>query len=421
MQTTTMAPRFRRLSAHMLALAITGFLGTSAYAAQCPLTPVSDAEAWAVHSRVLSVDTHVDIDDDYATWKLDPGGFTKAQNDLPKMRAGGMDAVFLILYTGQGALDEAGFSKARATAENKYQAITRLARAYPDQVGLATRADEVRALHAQGKRVVLMGMENAYPLGNSVKDVAMWAERGVRYASITHMGHNQFGASSNPNAELGDKAEDPGLTALGKELVKALNEHGIMVDVSHVGRRTMLEATALSTAPVIASHSGVKGVYDNARNLDDEQLDAIAKSGGVAQMVAFRGYVAQEEAAIREGTEALRKQYIPDGWDNATPENIAALEAGVQALRQKHADVNLQQFVDHIDYAVKRVGIEHVGIASDFDGGGGVQHWDDTSETINVTRELLRRCYTEEQIKAMWGDNILRVMDAVQNQAKKSR
>lgn len=387
---------------------------------ECPLIEPSLESTWDLHSRVISVDTHVDIDPEYATASMDPGGFTNSQNDLPKMRAGGLDAVFLILYTGQDTLDDYGYAKARAMAEKKYRAITRLTRAYPDQIGLATSADEVRQLHEQGKKIALIGMENAYPLGNSVDDVALWAERGVRYVGLTHIGHNQFGGSSNPRPDLGDDDNDPGLTELGRELVQALNEHGIMIDVSHVGRRTMLEATKLSSAPVIASHSGVKGVHDNLRNLDDEQLDAIAQSGGVAHMVAFRSYVAEVDPAIEEGTRKLAQEHLADGWENAAPEQIQAFMAGVRELRRKHDDVNVRQFVDHIDYAVERVGIEHVGISSDFDGGGGVAGWDDASETVNVTRELMRRCYSEDDIRALWGENLLRVLDDVQAAAKRS-
>ncbi len=423
-QPNTSKPPFSRACPSpraLFALLLAGAMVTGAQAAQCPLTTPSDDDVWALHSRVISVDTHVDIDMAYATAKLDPGGFTSSQNDLPKMRAGGLDAAFLILYTGQGALDEAGFRAAREIVETKYQAIIRLTRAYPNQVGLATTPEEVRRLHAQGKRVVLIGMENAYPLGTNLDEVALWAKRGVRYVGITHMGNNQFGGSSNPDSELGDANEDPGLTEAGKALVKALNDNGIMVDISHVGKRTMLEATALSRAPVIASHSGVKGVYDNARNLDDSQLDAIRDSGGVAQMVAFRGYVADIDPAIVSGIAELRKQYLPEGWDKASPEQIAAMQAGVQTLRNTHPDVTVATFADHIDYAVKRIGVEHVGIASDFDGGGGVQGWDDASETASVTAELMRRCYTEDQIAALWGGNLLRVLGEVQAKASAAK
>lgn len=374
-------------------------------------------QALAVHARMLTVDTHVDISPDYGSVKFDPGIFTASQVDFPKMRAGGLDAAFLVLYSGQGKLDETGYAEARDMVERKFQGIRRAALAYPAQAGLATSAAEVRALHDQGKRALLMGMENAYPLGPSVKDVPMWAKRGVRYISITHMGNNQFGGSSNPNEKLGDGKADPGLTPLGKELVKALNDNGIMIDVSHVGKRTMLDAANLSRAPVLASHSGVKGVYDNLRNLDDEQLDAIRKSGGVAQMVAFRSYVAATDPAIEAGMKELGAKYFPDGWKEAKPETVEAFRKESRALRNKHRDTDLKQFADHIDYAVKRIGIEHVGIASDFDGGGGVKGWDDASETANVTRELLRRCYSEDDIRALWGGNLLRVMEMAARQA----
>ena len=394
-------------------------LPVAAEASQCPRRDVSDEAAWALHSRLLTIDTHIDLSRGYASHQHDPGRFTAAQNDLPKMRAGGLDAAFLILYTGQGALDDAGFAAARANAEDDFQRIQRMIRAYPDQVGLARSADEVDALHAKGRIAALLGMENAYPLGRSVQDVAMWAARGVRYVGITHMGHNQFAGSSNPNAELGDAPEDPGLSELGRQLVDALNDHGVLIDVSHVGKRSMLEATQRSRAPVIASHSGASGVYRNLRNLDDEQLDAIRDNGGVAQMVAFRAYVAEPDPALTAGIAALRALYIGKGWEAASDADLAAYSTGVAALRAKYPDVTLAQFVDHIDYAVKRIGIEHVGIASDFDGGGGVRGWDDASETANVTRELMARCYSEAQIRALWGGNLLRVMRAAESAARR--
>lgn len=423
---TSLSRTTRTLSYCMTGLLAASAMAASAMAAgthavRCSMNDVSDAEARALQARVLTIDSHIDIGDDYATWKLDPGGFTNAQNDLPKMRAGGLDAAFLIVFTEQGPLDEAGYRKARATAEDKYQAILRLTRAYPAQVGLATTPDEARALHAAGKRVVLLGMENAYPLGNSVAEVPLWAKRGIAYMSLTHLGNNQFGGSSNPNPKLGDPAEDPGLTEAGKALVKALNDNGIMVDVSHVGRRTMLEAARLSRTPVIASHSSTKAVHDNPRNLDDEQLDAIRDSGGVAQMVAYRDYVADSDPAIRKGIGELVGKYLSKGWTSATPEELAAFKAGVLDLRSKYPDISVANYVDHIDYAVKRIGIDHVGIASDFDGGGGVKGWDDASQTANVTRELMRRCYTEDQIRALWGGNLLRVMGEVQAEAKARR
>ncbi len=371
---------------------------------------VSEAEAWALHSRILTLDTHVDIGEGFATAQLDPGGFTHAQVDLPKMRAGGLDAAFFIVYVGQGALDADGFDQARHRAEEMYRAIKRMVRAYPAQIGLARTADEVEEIHASGRLVALLGMENGFPLGASVDDIPMWAERGLRYVGLTHFGHNQFAGSSNPRPDLGDADEDPGLSDLGRELVLALNDHGILVDVSHVGRRSMLEAVELSRLPVIASHSGAMGVHENLRNLDDEQLKAIRDNNGVAQMVAFRSYVAELYPAVEAGQARLREQYLPRGWGEASSEDRASYVRELAELRRRHPDVTLAQFVDHIDYAVDLIGIEHVGIASDFDGGGGVEDWDDATETVNVTWELMRRGYSEDEIRALWGGNVLRVM-----------
>ena len=393
-------------------------LSLSAFGDRTP-REVSEAEAWSVHARILTIDTHVDIGRGYATYRLDPGGFTPAQVDFPKMRAGGLDAAFLIVYVGQGRLDEAGYQVAHRAAEHSYRAIKRLVRAYPSQIGLARTADEVEAIHASGRLVALLGMENAYPLGPSIDEVALWAERGVRYVGLTHMGHNQFAGSSNPRFDLGDSEPDPGLSTLGRDLVGALNDHGILVDVSHVGKRSMLEAVELSRAPVIASHSGAMGQFANARNLDDEQLLAIRDNGGVAQMVAFRSYVAALHPEIERGQAALRQRYLANGWGNASEDQQQAYVRELAALRHQHPDVTLAQFVDHIDYAVDLIGIEHVGIVSDFDGGGGVEGWDDAAETINVTWELLRRGYSEDQIRALWSSNVLRVLraaEAVANQ-----
>lgn len=376
-----------------------------------------DMSPAAIHERVFTLDTHVDIDAGYATHELDPGGFTPAQVDLPKMRAGGLDAAFFIVYVGQGTVSPVGYEEAAAIAEDKYDAIRRMIAGYPERIGLATTAGEVEAIRDSGRLVALIGMENSWPIGEDISNVALWAERGVRYMSITHFGNNQFGGSSNPNLAAGDSPVDPGLTDLGRALVAALNDHAIMVDVSHVGKTTMLDAIALSRAPVIASHSGARAVYDHPRNLDDEQLRAIAENGGVAQMVAFRGYVdapdpdylaAQQELAESLGVATREARAAAD---EAT---LQAYREGLAALRARYPDVTVADFVDHIDHAVSVAGIDHVGIASDFDGGGGVLGWDDATQTPEVTAELLRRGYSEEDIAKIWSGNVLRVMRAVE-------
>jgi len=393
--------------------------------AQAPVfgqsTQIPEAEARAIHDRLLTIDTHIDTGPGFATAALDPGRMTRAQVDLPGMRIGGLDAGFFIVYTAQGALNAEGFANARQMAEDKYRGIERMLRAYPDQIGFARTADEAETIAASGRLVALMGMENAYPLGESVADVPMWAARGIRYVSITHFGNNQFGASSNPVTSRGDSAEDQGLTALGRDLVEALNDAGMMVDISHVGRRTGLEALALSRAPVIASHSGARAVYDNPRNLDDEQLRALAAAGGVAQMVAFRSYVGNVDPAATEALNKLREGLGLNGvgrFGTASPAVLDEFARERTRIRADHPDVTLAQFADHVDHAVAVAGIDHVGLSGDFDGGGGVQGWDSAAESFNVTRELLNRGYAEADLAKLWGANILRVMRAAEAMAR---
>ncbi len=371
-----------------------------------------------IHKQVLTLDTHVDIPLTYMTDEMDPGTNTDAQVDLGKMEQGGLDAAFFIIYTPQSPIGEAKYEDAREIAETRYQAIDKLTKTYGDRIELALTSEDARRAHKVGKRAAFIGMENAFPLGASVDDVPMWASRGVRYMGITHMGHNQFGDSSNPKVQW-DEADAlyGGLSPLGKELVAALNKNGIMVDVSHAGKTTMMQATALSTVPVIASHSGVMGVAKSARNLDDEQLRALAKNGGVAQMVALGSYVkaltpAQEkfkmDVRIEMGLETDKKLYA---MDEAT-EEIYREKIGHMYDNEPKASVF--DYADHIDHAVKIAGIDHVGIASDFDGGGGIIGWQDATETPNITKELLKRGYSQDDIAKIWGGNLLRVLDEVQ-------
>lgn len=375
----------------------------------------------AVHQKVITLDTHVDIPLTYMTAEMDPGTDTVAQVDLGKMEVGGLDAAFFIIFTPQTKIQEAKYADARKIAEIRFAAIDKLTKTYPERIELARTADDVRRIHKSGKRAALIGMENAFPLGASVDDVTMWAERGVRYMGITHMGHNQFGDSSNPKIQWGE-AESPngGLTPLGKDLVAALNKSGIMVDVSHAAKSTMMQATSLSTVPVIASHSGVIAVAKSLRNLDDEQLRALAKNGGVAQMVAFGSYVkalspAQEkfkmDVRVKMGLETDKKLYAVD--EDTKKKYYAALKA----LYDIDAKATVADYADHIDHAVKIAGIDHVGIASDFDGGGGITGWSDASETLNITKELVVRGYSKRDIEKIWGGNLLRVLQAVQDGA----
>lgn len=384
-------------------------------------TALTAAEISSLHGRTLTLDTHVDIPLTYMG-EVDPGGMTEAQVDLPKMEAGGLDAAFFIVYTPQTPVSAEGYKAASVIAETRYAAIDALVRTYPERIELAKTAADVRRIVGEGKRAALIGMENAYPLGETTKSVDLWADRGVRYMGITHMGHNQFGDSSNPKAQWNEaEAVYGGLSDLGRELIAALNDAGVMVDVSHAGKTTMMQATALSRVPVIASHSGVMGVAKSARNLDDEQLKALAANGGVVQLVALGRYVkalTPEQEAFKASVRAdmgLETDKALWGMNEAQQK---AYFAALAPMAEMSAPASVADYADHIDYAVKTAGINHVGIASDFDGGGGIAGWEDASETANVTAELVLRGYSEGDIAKIWGENLLRVMEAVEKGAK---
>lgn len=408
---------YRFISSFIMA----GVLLTACEPAQ-PRNPIKDTGPQTLHERTLTLDTHVDIPLDYMI-DVDPGFQTDAQVDLPKMLAGGLDAAFFIVYTPQTKYslnrpETADYKSASAIAETRFRAIQNLLIEYPEQVKLCITADEVREAVAEGKRAVLIGMENAFPLGLDVSKVDLWARRGVRYVGITHFGHNQFGDSSNAKIEWGEtEALHGGLSPLGRNLVRKLNDVGVMVDVSHAGKKTMMQATKLSRVPIIASHSGVMGVATSARNLDDEQLLAIKANGGVVQIVALGAYVKGPTPAQEAFAAELEAKYnvkTAADADKLSEVDKAALEADREKLRAMEPAASVSDFVDHIDYAVKIMGIEHVGIASDFDGGGGVVGWEDASKTPVVTDELERRGYSEEDIAKIWGGNLLRVLEAVE-------
>ncbi len=379
-------------------------------------------KAARIHDKVLTLDTHVDIPLNFATHEVDPGGFTALQVDLPKMRAGGLDAVFYIVYTPQGPLTDHGLKHGQHIAKIRLAAIKRMIGAYEKDIALATTSKDVRRIVRSGRRAALIGMENAFPLGNDLSTLPWWRAQGVRYVGITHFGHNQFGDSSNPNADVGEGAAmHNGLSPLGQDLVRELNKLGIMVDVSHAGKSTMMQAVEFSRAPVIASHSGVKAVSDNARNLDDEQLKALAANGGVVQIVAFDTYLKglnqdqlafQKKLAKELGVETRAKRMA------ASKEVQAAYRERLKGRWEFAARAAVSDFVDHIDHAVKVAGVDHVGIASDFDGGGGVTGWNDASQTEAVTLELVKRGYSEDAIEKIWGGNLLRVMENVRDTAK---
>ncbi len=402
-------------------------LATGSVLAQPLADPALEKKAQAIHEKVLALDTHVDIPLDFATAAVDPGGFTDAQVDLPKMRAGGLDAAFFIVYTPQGPLTDEGYREAYRIAFTRLAAIHRFANAYPADIALARNAKEALTIARSGRKVALIGMENAFPLGPdpSQEEVDAVARQGVAYAGVAHFGHNQFGDSSNPDKERGDAEEKwGGLSPAGRALIEKLNRAGIMVDVSHASRKAMMQAIELSEAPIIASHSGVKVLADSPRNLDDEQLRAIAENGGVAQIVALDSYVkpfTPAQIALRDKVRKEMKLETSRAREVMSAETRTKYEERLEAMWDIEPRATVADFVDHIDHAVKVAGVDHVGIASDFDGGGGIVGWENAAETLNVTRELVKRGYARGEIAKIWGGNLLRVFEDVEAAAKRLR
>jgi len=393
------------------------------------------ARARGIHDRVITLDTHADIN---TANFMEGNNYTSdldTQVNLPKMIEGGLDVAWFIVYTGQGPLTPEGYAAAEENALDKFSAIHRLAEQFaPDTIEVAYTSDDVRRIAGEGKKVAMIGVENAYPMGLDLGNVQRYQEMGARYVSLSHNGHSQF-ADSN-TGERDDVWLHNGLSDLGREAVAELNRWGIMIDLSHPAKTSNMEVLSLTRAPVIASHTSARAMNDVSRNMDDEQLLAVRDNGGVVQATAFRSYLDTEKnsanravltqlrasvaetlgfelqdfAAVRAMNDMQRTAYdaLVDQLDAIVEPRIAA---EVDAIA---APVDVADFIDHIDYMVDLIGIDHVGISSDFDGGGGISGWNDASETFNVTLELVRRGYSEEEIDKLWSGNLLRVLDDVQ-------
>ena len=393
-------------------------------------------KAQAIHNRVLVLDTHVDISVTNFTADKNYTEDLGNQVNLPTMEAGGLDVAWFIVYTGQGALTPEGYDKAYENAISKFDAIHRLTKEIaPERIGLAVSSAEAKELHASGKKIAMIGVENAYPLGTDISRVKEFYDRGARYMSLSHNGHSQFCDSNT--GEKDSLWVDKGVSDLGKLVIKEMNKWGIMIDVSHPSKQSIKDMITLSKAPIIASHSSARALCNHSRNLDDEQLEWMKSNGGVVQTVAFSSYVSTEKhsahaAALSEKVTALAKER---GLEMKSWDEIRKLEATerdrymitYRAMSEEAASmmsdedpkpVDVADYVDHIDYLVKKMGLDHVGISSDFDGGGGIYGWNDASETLNVTAELVKRGYTEAQIAQLWSGNLLRVLDDVAAIAK---
>jgi membrane dipeptidase len=432
------------------------------------------ARARAIHDRIITLDTHDDIDPRNFTADCNYTMRLTTQVNLPKMKEGGLDASFFIVYVGQGELTPAGYENGYRQAIAKFDAIHRLTEQIaPKEIELALTAADVPRISKSGKKVAIVGVENGWPIGTDIKRVKEFYDRGGRYMSLAHNGHNQLADSHT--GEAGNEWKWGGVSPLGRQVVAEMNRLGMMVDVSHPSKASMLQLVGMSKAPVIASHSSVRRLANQTRNMDDEMLMAMKTNGGVVQINAVSGFIKADPKERGPAIAALRDEFGLGGGRGgaaagggrgpaAPPAYKCPVEgsmgsrgatgsrgsmgstgsqgsadaggSGVDSLpANRRADferrmaqidrqypaagrATVKDYVDHIDYAVKLIGVDHVGIASDFDGGGGIDGWNSAAESFNVTLELVKRGYTEEQIGKIWSGNLLRVWSEAEKVAK---
>lgn len=335
-------------------------------------------EARVLHQRVLTLDTHIDI-----PWPNGPDPFEdgKRRVDFPKMLRGFLRAGCFVAYVPQAARTAENDRAAWARALAMLETIRGMERSTPSITARVTdRADAIEAAWRDGTLAVIPAAENGFCIGTDLRRLAQLRGLGARYLTLTHNGHNALADSSNPRPDLGDAEEEHGgLSPLGRAAIAEMNRLGMMVDVSHTSRKTMLQAAEISRTPVLATHSCIRALCDHPRNLDDEQLDALRDAGGVVQITAVSAF--------------LKKDAKP-------------------------TEIGPADYADHVDYAVRRIGLRHVGISSDFDGGGGFAGWRDASETPNLTAELVARGYGEAELALLWSGNFLRVLRAAEAAAQ---
>ncbi|WKK64636.1 dipeptidase [Lutimonas zeaxanthinifaciens] len=399
------------------------------------------SRAESIHESIITIDTHNDFELENFTTEKNYTQNLETQVNLPKMVSGNLDVSWLVVFTGQGELNKSGYKKAYTHSQKKFDAIHRFTKELAaDKIELALTAEDVVRIHDSGKKVAMIGVENAYPIGEDLDRIEEFYDKGARYMSLAHNGHNQF-ADSHSGEKEGVWLHN-GLSDLGKKAIEEMNRLGIMIDLSHPSKEANIQTIKLSKAPVIASHSSSRALSDVSRNLDDEVLLMIKENGGVVQTVAvgtflnsdkFNAFIEASRPILEEIASELNATFLTiDEIGQLTGEDaeqayinyekiMKISEDRTREIAKIYPKVSVSDFIDHIDYMVKLMGIDHVGISSDFDGGGGIVDWMDASESLNVTYELVKRGYTKQEIEKLWGGNLLRVMREVKLVSKKMK
>ena len=404
-------------------------VATTPEATQAEVSDVQTLSVEEVHAQALVLDAHADIEIPGQETRY-AGADGRSQVAPDKMAAGGTDAVVMSIAVGPGPRDEAGYAAAREQADKELAAIQQITSDPANNTILATSSASLLNAHANNQQAYILGLQNASILGTNIDALDEFYANGVRVFAMTHMGHNDYADSSRPvfNAETGEHEaeEHGGLSDLGRAFVARVNTLGGVVDIAQLSKKAALETIALSSTPVIASHSNVRALTDVTRNLSDEELDALQANGGVIHIAPFLGYLfdSNDEAldqAIRAARRAAGVEedyYYPFElyWEIDDPE---AQQAFLTSVRTLLGPGRLEDMLNHIDYAVQRIGIDHVGIGTDFNHGSRIEGYTDASDAMNLTAGLLDRGYSPEDIAKIWGGNLLRVLEAVEAEAAK--
>ncbi|MGQ7862209.1 pyoverdine-tailoring dipeptidase-like protein PvdM [Pseudomonas sp. 32A] len=399
-------------------------------------------QATELQDRIISFDSHITVPLTFGSEGSEADKDGPRQFDLAKANRGRLSGAALTIFgwpemwNGNNAPHKptAGFvDEARNQQEVRYKIITGMVRDFPNQVGIAYTPDDFRRLHGEGKFAIFISMLNAYPLGDDLDQLNLWTARGMRMFGFSYVGNNSWSDSSRPLPFFNDSPDAlDGLSDIGKQAVQRLNDLGVIIDVSQMSTKALEQVAQLSRTPMVASHSAPRAAVDIPRNLSDKEMQLIKQSGGVVQVVGFGTYLRPLTQKTQDKLNALRARFDLPPLPNlhvalmpgdpiiaAWPEQkFGQYASSLYAILDEEPKATLKDLGDAIDYTVRKIGIDHVGIASDFNDGGGVQGWDNVSEIRNVTAELLQRGYSEADIAKLWGGNFLRVWDQVQQAAK---
>jgi membrane dipeptidase len=371
-----------------------------------------------IHSKVLKIDTHADT-----PLQMSRAGFnfreendpwkTGSQVDIPRMERGELNGIFMVAYLGQGPRDSASHVAAEEKVTEYFNLIHQAVSDNADKLALAVEPMDLETIAKEKKIAIYIGLENGYPLGTDISKVKKFYDLGARYITLSHGGNNEIcDSSTDPNGP-----EHGGLSEFGKEVVREMNRLGMMIDVSHISDDAFYDVLKVTDAPIVATHSSARALCDHPRNLTDDMIIKLAKNGGVVQVNALSAYVKTptpnpEREAEMEG---LRTKYGP--MQEMSIEKREEYRAEMMSMREKYKNdlANVADYVDHIDHIVNLVGIEYVGIGMDLDGGGGLADCYDISEIKNITLELVKRGYSEDDIAKIWSGNFMRVFSEVIN------